>query len=58
MPWAVVSFFIIGSSYLLVTATTSKDTIEALSTFVLDFVLVLIFWKKDNSSVKKFLERF
>jgi len=58
MPWAVISLFFIGSSYLLTTAITAKDTFEALATFAIDFGLVLIFWKKDTPWMKSFLNRF
>lgn len=58
LQWAVVSIFFVGSSYLLVTADTSKEIIEAIMTFVIDFFLVFILWNKERPIVKRFLDRF
>lgn len=58
LQWAVVGLFFIGSSYLLVTADTAKETIEAITTFAIDFFLVFILWNKEKPIIKRFLDRF
>jgi hypothetical protein len=56
--WIVAGLFFIGSSYLFVTATTTKETIEALATFGIDFVLVFMLWYKEHPIAKKLLDLF
>jgi hypothetical protein len=58
MPWAVITIFFIGSSYLFATAESTKDYIEAIGTFMVSFFLLLLFTRQNEPWAKKILDLF